>query len=345
MNKEFLYTMLDTMSVSGHEINLQKKLIAEMTPYCDEVRTDCTGNVITVLNPDAPYKVLLAGHVDEIGLIVTHIQDDGMIRVAKAGGIHPQVYPGHQVVIHGAKGPVYGAVNNHDDLITEKLKAEDLHIDIGAKDEADARQYVEEGDPVHLHCYHQEMINGFLTARAIDDRGGAFIVQEALKRARERGCRIGVYAAATVGEETTGRGSYWAGSNVKPDVAIIVDVTYATDVPGTRPEESGKVCLGKGPVICNSSLANKKVNNLLKECARDKGIPYQVESFLGRTYTDADVIHMTGNGVITALVSLPLRYMHNPGEMCSLLDVENCIELLAEFLCRVGPETDFDPFR
>ena len=344
MNKEFFYELLDTMSVSGHEIGLQKKVIAEMKPYCDEIRTDYTGNVICVLNPDAPYKVLLAGHVDEIGMIVTHIQGDGLIRASRAGGIYAHVYPGHKVVIHGAKGPVYGAVNNFHGLVKDGLKAEDLYIDIGAKDEEDARQYVEEGDPIHLHTYHQEMINGFLTARAIDDRGGVFIVMEALKRAKERGCKIGVYAASTVGEETTGRGANWAAHGVQANAAIVVDVTYATDVPGTKPEESGSVKLGKGPVICNSSLCNKKLNDMLKTCGKEKEIPYQVESFIGRTSTDGDTIHLAGTGTTTALVSLPLRYMHNPNEMCSLQDVENAIELIAEFLCRVDENTDFDPF-
>ena len=344
MNKEFFYELLDTMSVSGHEIGLQKKVIAEMKPYCDEIRTDYTGNVICVLNPDAPYKVLLAGHADEIGMIVTHIQSDGLIRASRAGGIYTSVYPGHKVVIHGANGPVYGAVNNYHGLVKDGLKAEDLYIDIGAKDEEDARQYVEEGDPIHLHTYHQEMINGFLTARAIDDRGGVFIVMEALKRAKERGCKIGVYAASTVGEETTGRGANWAAHGIRANAAIVVDVTYATDVPGTKPEESGSVKLGKGPVICNSSLCSKKLNDLLKSCAKEYNIPYQVESFIGRTSTDGDTIHLAGTNTTTALISLPLRYMHNPGEMCALADVENSIELLARFLCAVDDDTDFDPF-
>lgn len=345
MNKNFLYTLLDSMSVSGHEIGLQKKVIAEMTPYCDRILTDYTGNVISVINPDAPFKVMLAGHIDEIGLIVTHIQADGLVRVARAGGIYPAVYPGHQVVIHGANGPVYGAVIHSKGMEKQDLKASDLYIDIGAKDAEDARKHIQEGDPAHLHTYHQELLNGYLCARAIDDRGGAFIVLEALKRAKERGCAIGVYAATTAGEETTMRGAYWAGSSVNPNIAIAVDVTYAQDYPGTSPQESGNVQLGKGPVICNSSIANKKVNDLLKACAADKGIPYQVESFVGRTGTDADKIHVTGTGVVTALVSLPLRYMHSPSEVCHLEDVENTIELLAEFLCRIDENTDIDPFR
>lgn len=344
MNKKFLYTLLDSMSVSGHEISLQKKVIAEMTPHCDEIRTDCTGNVICVLNPGASFKVLLAGHIDEIGLIVTHIQEDGLLRVAKAGGIYPAVYPGHQVVVHGYAQTVYGAVVHARGTEKQELKDSDLIIDIGAKDAADARQYVQEGDPVHLNTYHQEMLNSHLCARAIDDRGGAFIVLEALKRAKEKGCRIGVYAATTVGEETTMRGAHWAGSAVAPNVAIAVDVTYAQDYPGANPQESGNVKLGGGPVICNSSMANRKVNDLLKACAREKGIPYQMESFIGRTGTDADKIHFTGSGVVTALLSLPLRYMHSPSEVCHLADIENSIELLAEFLCRVSEETSLDPF-
>ena len=345
MNKEFLYTLLDSMSVSGHEISLQKKVIEEMTPYCDTILTDYTGNVISVLNPNAPFKVMLAGHIDEIGLIVTHIQSDGLIRVAKAGGIYSRVYPGHQVVIHGSHGKVYGAVINSEDMDKKDLKASDLYIDIGAKDADDARAYVQEGDPVHLNTYHQELLNGLLCARAVDDRGGAFIVLEALKRAREKGCKIGVYAATTVGEETTMRGAHWAGSRVMPNVAIAVDVTYAQDYPGTTPHSSGNVQLGKGPVICNSSIASKKVNDLLKVCATDKNIPYQVESFIGRTGTDADKIHVAGSGVVTALLSLPLRYMHSPSEVCHMDDIENAIELLAEFLCRIDDSFDPDPFR
>ena len=344
MNKEFLYEMLDTMSVSGNEIILQKKVIKEMTPYADTIRTDYTGNVICILNPDADFKVLLTGHIDEIGLIVTHICGDGLLKVAKAGGIHPTVYPGHQVLIHHGETVVPGVVILNEAMTKGDIKDKDLYIDIGAKDGEDARRYVEEGDPVHLNTYHLPLQNGLLCARAIDDRGGAFIVLEALKKAKALGCRIGVYCATTVGEETTMRGAYWAASRVKPNVAIAVDVTYAQDYPGTDPAESGNVKLGGGPVICNSSIANRKVNELLKKCAKDNDIPYQVESFLGRTGTDADKMHQSCDGVVTALLSLPLRYMHSPGEVCQIQDIEHAINLLAAFLCTIDPDTDLDPF-
>ena len=140
------------------------------------------------------------------------------------------------------------------------------------------------------------------------------------------------------------RGAYWAASKVKPDVAIAVDVTYAQDYPGIDPAESGDVKLGGGPVICNSSIANKKVNELLKNCARENGIPYQIESFLGRTGTDADKMHQSCEGVVTALLSLPLRYMHSPSEVCHMSDVQNAIDLLANFLCTISGDTNLDPF-
>jgi len=140
------------------------------------------------------------------------------------------------------------------------------------------------------------------------------------------------------------RGAHWAAERVQPQVGIAVDVTYAQDYPGTDPVESGNVRLGYGPVICNSSIANKKVNALLRTCAEKIDVPYQLESFVGRTGTDADRIHFAGSGVTTALLSLPLRYMHSPSEMCSLEDVENSIELLAEFLCTIHKDTDLNPF-
>lgn len=344
MNKEFLYTLLDSMSVTGNEIPLQKKVIAEMTPHCDQIRTDLTGNVYSIINPESPFRVLLSGHIDEIGLVVTYIQEDGMIRVARAGGIYPQVYPGHQVVIHNEKGSVYGAVVNYHGLIKDSLKAEDLYIDIGAKDGDDARQHVQAGDPITLNTYHQEMLNGNLVARAIDDRAGAFILLEAMKRAKERGCKVCVTTATTVGEETNKRGAMWAKNNVKPHVAIAVDVTYCSDAPGTDPAEAGMVRLGKGPVLCNCTLINKKFNEMLKAIAEEKNIPYQVETYLNKTCTDIDEIHLFGDNVATALISFPLRYMHSPAEVCNLQDIENTIELIAEFLCRVDENTDFDPF-
>lgn len=341
-NREFLYTLLDGMSVSGYEIPLQKKVIEHMKPYCDEIRTDYTGNVISILNPDAPFKVLLAAHIDEVGLVVTHVREDGMLHVTTSGGPRIGIYPGHQVMVHGKEGVYCGTVVYTKELCKADLKVEELVIDIGAKDEADARRYVKEGCPVHPNSYHQEMLNGFLAARGIDDRGCAFIILEALKRAKERGCEIGVYAVTTVGEETNGRGAYWAGARIQPDAAVAVDVTYANDYPGTK-KCGGAVSLGKGPVLCNAPFGTPKLQQLLERCAGSE-IPLQVETSTERTYTDADKLHMSGLGVPAALVSLPLRYMHCPSEVCDTQDVEYCIELLARFLCSINGDTNLDPF-
>ena len=344
MNKDFLYTMLDSMSVSGYEIALQKKIINHMANHCDEVITDYAGNVICAINPDAPFKVLLTGHIDEIGLVITNIHSDGFLKVEKVGGIMPSVFPGHQVVVYGYKQVVYGSVVHCRTSDKSDFKVGDLVIDIGAKNAEDARRYVREGDAIHIHSYHCEMINGFLSARALDDRSGAFIILEALKRAKDKGCKIGAYAATTVGEETTMNGAYWAAEKVKPNVGIAVDVTYAQDYPGANPDSTGNVCLGKGPVICYGTIVSKKINELLCSCAENKAIPYQMETCVGRTGTDIDKMHFTAGGIVTALVSLPLRYMHTPAEVCSLDDIENSIELLSEFLCSIDEYTNIDPF-
>ena len=344
--KDKIKTLGNAYGVSGDEFAVAKIAAELLEPYVDRVEIDEFGNVSGYKSCGKPgaKTLMLDAHIDEIGLIVTHICSSGLLKVAKAGGIHPSVYPGHQVMIHHGDTQIPGVVIFNDAMEKGDIKDKDLYIDIGAKDAEDAKQYVQAGDPIHLHTYHQELLNGYLSARAVDDRGCAFIILEALKRAKEMGCKVGVYAATTVGEETTMRGAYWAAARVEPDVAIAVDVTYAQDYPGTDPNESGPVKLGKGPVICNSSIANKKVNDLLKVCAAAKGIPYQMESYMGRTGTDADKIHFTGTGVTTALVSLPLRYMHSPSEVCQIKDVENAVNLLAHFLCSIDSTTILDPF-
>ena len=345
MNKAFLYDLLKTGSVSGNEEALEKKIYEHMQDQADLITVDELGNVTAAINPLADFKVLAAGHADEIGLMVSAIGGDGMLMVTKIGGIYPTTYPGHKVRVYTKNGVIYGAVaNSHDISKNKDLEASQLRIDIGAKDKADALQYVELGDTVTFDTDVRELLNGRVTGRALDDRLGAFIVMEALAQARQKGARVGCYAVSTTGEETTGNGAYFTASRIQPNIVIAVDVTYTSDNCGISEAETGDVSLGKGPVICNNPSIHKKVNAQLRACAKKLGISLQTEAASGRTGTDGDTMHKTGIGVPFALISIPLRYMHNPAEVCDLKDVQDCIDLLAEFFVSCTPDMNLKPF-
>lgn len=345
MDKKFLYQMLETDSVSGDEIKLQKLVMKHYESIADQQITDITGNVVHAINLENNTKVLLSGHIDEIGLVVTGITNDGFLKVTKAGGVYVSSYLGHQVIVHTRTRDIYGVVVCTRDLSNKKeLSVSDLVIDIGLDKKEEVKKLVAIGDTITFDSHIREMLDGKMSARAIDDRGGAFIILEAMKKAKEKGCQVGVYASTSVGEETTMRGAHFAGVNVQPTMAIIVDVTYASDYPGVNEFDSGHVELGKGPVICTSSIVSKVMNNKLKSIANKIGISFQEEIFVGRTGTDADKIHFAGKGVPVCLVSLPLRYMHTPSETCHLNDIQACIDLISEFLCEVDETFDLDPF-
>ena len=345
MNKDFLFELLRTGSVSGNEVELEKKIYEYMQDKADLVTVDELGNVTAIVNPDAQFKVLLAGHADEIGLMVSAVGSDGMLMVTKIGGIYTTTYPGHKVRIHTKNGILYGAVANSRQITKNKdLEASDLRIDIGAKDREDALKYVELGDTVTFDTDVRELLNDCITGRALDDRIGAFIVMEALAEAKRRGASVGCYAVTTTGEETTGNGAYFTASRVKPNIAIAVDVTYTSDNCGISAAEAGDISVGKGPVVCNNPSIHKKVNQHLRACAQKLNMPVQTEAASGRTGTDGDIMHKTGIGVPFALVSIPLRYMHNPAEVGSLKDIQDCIDLLTEFFVSCTADMNLKPF-
>ena len=345
MNKDFLFDLLSTGSVSGNEAELEKKVYDYMQGKADKVTVDELGNVTAALNPSAPFKVLLAGHADEIGLMVSAVGSDGTLMVTEIGGIYPSTYPGHKVRVYTKDGVIFGAVANSRGIAKNKdLEASDLRIDIGAKDREDALKHVELGDTVTFDTDYRELLNDCIAGRALDDRVGAFIVMEALTKAREKGASVGCYSVATTGEETTGNGAYFTASRLRPNIAIAVDVTYTSDNCGISEAVTGDVAIGKGPVICNNPSIHKKVNGLLRECAKRLDMAVQTEAASGRTGTDGDTMHRTGIGVPFALVSIPLRYMHNPDEVVSLKDVQDCIDLLAEFFASCTPDMDLRPF-
>lgn len=345
MNKDFLFELLRTGSVSGNEVELEKKIYDYMQDKADLVTVDELGNVTAIVNPDAQFKVLLAGHADEIGLMVSAVGSDGMLMVTKIGGIYTTTYPGHKVRIHTKNGIIYGAVANSRQIAKNKdLEASDLRIDIGAKDREDALKYVALGDTVTFDTDVRELLNDCITGRALDDRIGAFIVMEALAEAKRRGASVGCYAVTTTGEETTGNGAYFTASRVKPNIAIAVDVTYTSDNCGISAAEAGDISVGKGPVVCNNPSIHKKVNQHLRACAQKLNMPVQTEAASGRTGTDGDIMHKTGIGVPFALVSIPLRYMHNPAEVGSLKDIQDCIDLLTDFFVSCTADMNLKPF-
>ena len=354
MNRDFLKTLLNTVSVSGNEEPNQLNALAYARPFAHRQYVDAVGNAISVINPDAPCRVLLCGHMDEIGFRVSHIDEKGFIRVQAAGGVRPKLYLGAPMqIIHEyeeegrrvcRKINGVGAVSR-ELLKKEDLKDKDLVIDIGANNRDEAAALVSVGDSVCADTQVRELLNDRFCCRALDDKTGAFVVLEAARLAAERGAACGIYANTVAGEETTGRGAYFAASDVKPACAIIVDVTWTSDAPDGDPALTGEVRVGGGPVLCRSGMTNKAMNRLLETIAAEKDIPVQFEVAGERTYTDGDDVLKTGAGVPIALVSIPLRYMHSSVEVGSWRDLEQCIELIAEFLCRIDGAFDYRPIQ
>lgn len=341
MNREFLKDLLSTPSVSGYEEAIQKKALAYGKAFADAQITDPSGTAVSVANPQAARKVLLCGHIDEIGFIVTHIDESGRLHLTQAGGVSPRLYVGSPVQVWHEGSKVNGVIATSSDLLKkEKTEVSDLLVDIGAVSREEAAAAVAVGDTVCADVSVREMMNDCFTGRALDDRTGAFVVLEAARDAAAQGASVGIYAATTTGEETTGRGAYHAAARLKPDCCIAVDVTWASDAPGTNPSDTGEVKLGGGPVLCMGSAVNKPMNALLKQIAQELDMKVQWEVAGSRTGTDGDTVNRADIGIPMALVSIPLRYMHSSIEVGNWKDIEDCIRLLSAFLVRLSEELD-----
>lgn len=341
MDRDFLKELLATPSVSGYEETIQKKALDFGRSFAHKQLTDPSGNAVSVVNPEAGHRILLCGHIDEIGFVVTHIDSSGRLHLMRNGGVQTKLYVGSPVQVWHGDELVNGVIATSGDLLKkDKVDASDLLVDIGATTKEEAEKAVAVGDPVCAEVGVRELMNGCFTSRALDDKTGAFVVLEAAKDAAAKGAKIGIYAATTVGEETSGRGAYYASSRVEPDCCIAVDVTWASDAPGTDPAETGEVKLSGGPVLCIASVVNKRMNALLKDVADEQGIALQYEVAAGRTGTDGDTVNRAGRGIPMALVSIPLRYMHSSVEVGSWKDIEDCIKLLSGFIVRLSEEME-----
>lgn len=344
MDKEFLKELIGTPSPAGREDLLMKKIVDYTRPYADGYLYDHQGSVTTVYQKESDFKVMLIAHADEISLIVTGYRADGSLTVGKNGGVRLQLYIGAKVrilvgekIVHGVMGIANGALKK------ENPDCEDLFVDIGCSSSEEARKIVPLGSYVIHDTDLTELENNRVAARAFDDRLGVFITQSAALKASKEGTENGIYCCASTGEENTGRGAYSSSSIIKPDLAVIVDVTYATDSVGS--DVPGDVRLGKGGVICLGSLPNRKLNRLLEECAKELHLPVQYEVWAGRTQTDGDTFLKTNEGKPQVLFSIPLRYMHSPVEVADYADIASMIDILALFLRKISKEEDLKPYR
>lgn len=345
-SKQFFEKLLTIASPSGDEVALQKLWMNYVKDFADEIRTDVSGNAMGILNPQADFKVMLTGHADEISFMITYIDDKGFLYVTKAGGINPKLALGMRVRVLGKNGVIHGIVGvkaEHQGGSKGEVKVEDIYIDLGANSKDELEGKVEAGDYVIYDLDYTYMLNDRVAARGLDNRSGAFIVAEVLRRLKGEKLNVGVYSVSTVNEETNMGGAYFAAAGVEPNMAIACDVTFATDYSGLDPKKDGDVQLGGGPVLAKGSMVNKKINELFVDAAKRLDMKTQVELVPQRTGTDADKMRFTGKGVSVSLVSLPLRYMHSPSEVVSLVDIELEIDLIVDMIKNLKGDEELNP--
>ncbi len=348
----FLKKLLSTAGPSGFEAAPAAVWREEAGRFADRVSADVSGNsMATITGAATGPTIMFAGHIDEIGLMVVNIDDNGYLWFDTIGGWDEQVFVGQRVVLLGRAGPVAGLIGKKAIHLMEKedrekaTKAKDLWIDIGATSRAEAAERVQVGDAGVLDSSVLEFPNGRLVSRSIDNRIGAFVVLEALRRLAKDRPTATVTAVATSQEEIayTGGGARTSASALTPTVAIVVDMTHATDTPGADKNRHGDVKLGGGPVLTRGSATNPRVVALLAEVAEAEGIPFALHASPRATSTDADAIFTSLRGVPTGLVSVPNRYMHSPNEMIVLDDIDRAAALLAGFARRITNDTSFVP--
>ncbi|MDD4903864.1 MAG: M42 family metallopeptidase [Candidatus Bipolaricaulis sp.] len=348
---KFLKTYMDTVCPTGYEEDASRVWRKEADRFADRTWVDVHGNTLAAINEKAPFRVMLAGHADEIGLLISYADDKGYLSFTGLGGWDLAILPGQRVRIRTQNGIVLGVIGRKpihvmkDEDRKALPKIEDLWIDIGAKTKAEALKLVTIGDPAVLDYDAQELRNGLFVGRGIDDRIGAFVVLDALRRLAERKVKVGVYAVATVQEEIGSRGAQTSAFGIDPHVGIAVDVGFATDCPGMDDAKKkwGEVAMGGGPIITRGPNINAPLFRLLVGTAEAKKIPHQFDTCPRGTGTDANTIQLVRGGVATAVLGIPNRYMHSPCELVHLDDVEHTIELIAQTVATMKATTNLIP--
>jgi endoglucanase len=348
--KKFFKDILETPSPSGYEQPVQDIVRRYAADFADDVRTDLHGNVIACCNPDASLRVMFAGHADQIGLIVSHINENGYIYTNTIGGWDPQQLIGQRMTIYTADGPLPAIIARKpihlldQDERKQVVKQKELWLDIGAKDKDEAAAAVAIGDPVTLELGYQEMRNNLANSPGMDNKTGLWVCIEALRRAKKRDrLNVAVFAVSTVQEEIGLRGAITSAYGVNPHVGVAVDVTHATDCPTIDKTQEGDIKLGGGPVIYRGPNMNPVVVDRLRSAAESAKITVQWGASGRGTGTDANAIQLARGGVAAGHISVPNRYMHSAVELISLDDIDKSADLLAEFALGIEADADFTP--
>ena len=350
---KFLEKLLDAPSPSGYEQPAQRIFRDYVTPFCDELTTDVMGNVfgrISGKGKNLP-RVMIVGHTDEIGLQVKYIDDKGFLYFAAVGGVDAHLTPGKRVNVHTSAGPLPGVIGKKPiHLMDNKdretvVKLESQYIDIGAQDKKEAQKLVRVGDAVTFESAFTRLQGDRVASRGFDDKAGCFVVAEVLRLVAASAGKLSVdlYGVSSVQEEIGLRGGTTSCYTINPDVGICVEVDFATDQPDVEKKHNGEVALGKGPILARGAHINPHLFELLSKTAEKEKISVQHTATPRATGTDANVMQISRGGVATALVKIPLRYMHTPVETVSLADLENAARLIVAALASISSREEFIP--
>lgn len=344
---KFLKQLLTVASPSSFESPAQKIWCNYARKYADKIHTDSYGNAIAVLNPKGSPKIMLDCHIDEIGLIIKHIDDKGFLYVQSIGGVDPALIRGKRIIINTGKGIVKGFIAappihlKDKDKESKTPKMHEVYVDIGAKNRKDAEQRVAIGDYATFVDSFEMLTDDVIIGRAIDNRAGAWAVIEALRLAKDKKLSCAIYASSSVQEETGLAGAAMQVHNIKPDIALVVDVTHATDIPDVNVKQHGEIKLGEGPALTIGRENHPIVVEKLRAIAKKKKMKLQIETFSKSSGTNAWVIWTKDGGIPSAIVSIPTRYMHTTVEMMNIRDLEQTATLLSAFCSEVKTKDRF----
>lgn len=350
-SRDFLEKLIVTPSPTGYETEGQEVWKEFISQYADSVESDAYGSAMGKLqiNADVP-TIMLEAHADEIGMVVQHISDNGFVTLNKLGGSDSTIARAKRVVIHSKKGRVTGVVGNTAIHLQDNKNGggkqpawKDIYVDIGVSSKEEALELIQVGDPVTYSDELEYLNDDIITGRALDNRIGGFVIAHALKelRNRKKDLKVNVIALNSVQEEVGGFGARMMSFRHMPDAALVTDVTHATDTPGINNKQHGTVKLGKGPTVQHGGANHRAVVELIEKTAEKKEIDIQHEATSIRTGTDTDSIFYQKTGIPSALISLPLRYMHSPVETASLSDIENLVKLMAETILAMEEDQVF----